>query len=323
MKSRLTLIVTTIQRPESAQRFLESVRRWFPELPIILSEQAEEHQLVGFCAERGIQHLALKFDSGLGHARNAMVDRVETDFFILTDDDYLFREAPNFDFCARFLDTHREFVGVVGSVCDQVPSDHGYVYSPKDHVKNMCLDVTGGALLVIPRTFMPPPDIVFEGEELLRCDIGPNWGVFRRSFFVDNDVRWDERFKIGAGEHFDFFLQLKFHPTRPGVAYWPKLQCDHIRGSAGSYTQLRQRLNYRDGFRAKWGLRYRYDVCDVSNLEIFGGDLHGLEKWQTPSRPPAVLKLEQQLQQSENINEELRQRIAALQERLASFERTS
>ncbi|HXW30323.1 MAG TPA: hypothetical protein VEK55_13255, partial [Xanthobacteraceae bacterium] len=305
-----------------AKRFLDSVRRCLPELPIILSEQADEHQLVEFCAERDIQHLALKFDSGLGHARNAMLDRVETDFFILTDDDYLFPQAPDFDFCTRFLDAHRKFVCVLGGICDQFPSDEGYVYRPIDRIKNLCLDETGGALVLIPRTFIPPPDIVFEGEELLRCDFGPNWGVFRRSFFVDNHVRWDEQYKIGGGEHFDFFLQLKFHPEKPGVAYWPKLRCNHMRGTAESYAQLRWRLNWRDGFRAKWGLQYRYDVCEVNNLEVFGGDLRGFEKWQTPPAPPAMLKLEQQLQQSHDINEELRRRIAALQARLASLEKT-
>jgi hypothetical protein len=184
----------------------------------------------------------------------------------------------------------------------------------------MCLDETGGALVLIPPSFMPPADIVFEGEALLRCDLGPNWGVFRRSFFVDNDVRWDEQYKIGAGEHFDFFLQLKFHPAKPGVAYWPKLQCDHIRGTAGRYAHLRHRLNWRDGFRAKWGLQYRYDVRAIGNLEIIKGDLRELRKWQTPLQPSAVLKLEQQLQQIENINEELRRQIATLQGRLAGFE---
>jgi hypothetical protein len=320
--NRLTLIVTTIQRPEAAKRFLDSVRGCLPELPIILSEQADEHQLVEFCAERGIRHLALEFDSGLGHARNAMIDLVETDFFILTDDDYLFPERPDFDFCTRFLDARREFVCVLGLICDQHPSGDGYVYRAHDRIKNMCRDDTGGALVLIPRTFMPPPDIVFEGEELQRCDFGPNWGVFRRSFFVDNDVRWDERFKIGGGEHFDFFLQMKFHPARPGIAYWPKLRCDHMRGAAESYAQLRWRLNWRDEFRAKWGLQYRYDVDQVHNLEVFGGDLPGFEKWQTPPRLPAVLKLEQQLQQSHDINEDLSRRIAALQERLANLERT-
>jgi len=321
--SRLTLIATTIQRPEAAKRFLESVRRCLPAIPIILGEQADEHQLVEFCAERGIRHLALGFDSGLGHARNTMVDLVETDFFVLTDDDYLFPQAPDFAFCTRFLDAHPQFVCVLGRICDQFPSGDGYVYRPLDRIKNICLDDTGGALVLIPRTFMPPPDLVFEGEELLRCDFGPNWGVFRHSFFADNGVRWDEQYKIGGGEHFDFFLQLKFHPAKPGIAYWPKLACDHIRGAAETYAQLRQRLSWRDGFRAKWGVQFRYDICEVGNLEIFDGDTRGLEKWQTPPTLPAVFKLEQQLQHSREVNEALRQQVAALQERLASVERTS
>jgi glycosyltransferase involved in cell wall biosynthesis len=316
--ARLTLIVTTIRRPETAKRFLDSVRHYFPAMPTILSEQADEHQLIEFCAQRGIQHLALEFDSGLSYARNAMLDRVETDYFVLTDDDYLFREAPDFDFCTRFLDAHREFVCVVGPLGDQFPSDDGYAYRPLDRIWNMCLDETGRGLILIPIAFMPPADIIFDGEQLLRCDFGPNWGVFRRSFFIENALRWDEQFKIG-GEHYDFFLRLKLHPARPRVAYWPKLQCDHMRGMDESYAQVRRRLNWHKKFRAKWDMRY---YCVVGNLQVFESDLRSFDTRSSPPvDSPAMLKLQQQLQQSQDTNEELRRRIAALQDRLADAER--
>ena len=103
-------------------------------MPIILSEQADEHQLAEFCTCRGVEHLALEFDSGLSHARNAMVERVNTDYFVLTDDDYLVREAPDFDFCTRFLDAHRDFVSVVGYVSDYFPLDDGYTYRHIDRI---------------------------------------------------------------------------------------------------------------------------------------------------------------------------------------------
>jgi glycosyltransferase involved in cell wall biosynthesis len=319
--ARLTLIVTTIRRPDTAKRFLESVRHYFPEMPIILSEQADEYQLIEFCAQRAIRHLALEFDSGLSHARNAMLDRVETDYFVLTDDDYLFREKPDFDFCMRFLDAHWEFVCVVGRVCDQFPSDNGYAYCPIDRIKNLCVDETGGGLVLIPLTFMPPAGIVFEGERLLPCDFGSNWGVFRRSFFVENALRWDEQFKIG-GEHFDFFLQLKLHPARPRVAYWPKLQCDHMRGMDESYAEMRRRMNWRKEFLAKWDLRYRGEVADLQVLEVLDGELRTFYSPQgpAPGDSPELRELRQQLQQSHAINDELRRRIAILQDRLANAE---
>src|SRR4029077_4574811 len=101
--------------------------------------------------------------------------------------------------------------------------------------------------------------------------------------------------------------------------YWPKLQCDHMRGMDESYAEVRRRTSWRKEFRAKWNLQYR---CEVGNLVVFDCDLRTFDNWESPPPvdSPAMLKLQQQLQQSRDTNDELRRRIAALQDRLANAE---
>lgn len=264
-RAQLTLIVTTIRRPETAKRFLNSVRRYCPAMQIILSEQANEHQLSEFCAGEGIEHLPLQFDHGISGARNLMVQRVNTDYFVLADDDYLLRYTPDFDLCSRFLDANPDFLCVLGRLDDYHAGPGGYVYEYRNRIKNLCLDETGHGLIFIPLTRIAPTDIVFEGERLMCCDFGPNWGVFRRSFFVENGFGWDEQFKIG-GEHFDFFLQLKSHHPGARIAYWSKLAVDHIPTIEDGYVELRRREGWRAAFREKWKLRYR---CDLGYRRVF------------------------------------------------------
>jgi glycosyltransferase involved in cell wall biosynthesis len=305
--ARLTLVVTTIRRPHAATRFLDSARHHCPTLKIILGEQAEKPELTGYCAASDIEHLSLSFDCGVSHARNSMIGRAGTEYVALADDDFLFSEALDFDFCMRFLEANPDFICVLGQVKDYKASGDKLEPDLRDRIKNICLDETGRGVVFVPVVFAQPKGIVFERETLVRCDFGPNWGVFRRSFFVGNDFWWDERFKIG-GEHLDFYLRLKIqHPTAR-VAYWSKLMCDHIPIAEDSYLELRHRQTWRDAFRVKWKLRYRYDI----------GSSRLYDDWANPVAvsSPVTQRLKHQLDQCQETNRQLREQIAALQARV-------
>jgi len=140
---QVTIICTTIARPRCATEFVESLRSYLPDVPAILSEQSEEPALEAICRAQGVCHMALPFDCGISRARNAMLAEVATDFFVLADEDFRFLESPDFAYCIRFLDAHRDFIGITGSL-----NDLKEVKRTGTEAKNFALDAHGKGLIV-------------------------------------------------------------------------------------------------------------------------------------------------------------------------------
>ena len=198
--------------------------------------------------------MALPFDCGISKARNAMLAEVTTAFFVLADEVFRFLETPDFAYCIRFLDAHRDFIGITGSL-----NDLKEVKRTGTEAKNFALDVHGKGLIVLPTDLVRSPAISFEGWDVVPCDMGLNWGLFRRSAFLEHGLHWDEDFIIG-GEHLDFYLRLKRDHPDLRLGYYSGLVCGHVDGHEAEYLTLRKRKTWLDVFRSKWDFRYRIDV---------------------------------------------------------------
>ena len=238
---RITLICTTIARPECARDYLRSVRSVLPETPILLAEQAEVPALIPDCGAHGATHLWLPFDCGLPIARNAMVKAISTDYFLLTEEDFRFPRAPDLSYCVRFLDAHPEFLCLLGTLEDlrEKPS--------RTLARNFAFDDAAQGLLMLPVNIITPRSIEFEGASVKLCHMGPNWGVFRRSAFVDLGLAWDVDYTIG-GEHLDFYLRLRRSHPDIRVGFSERLVCQHIDVAEGDYEALRTRKGWLDVF---------------------------------------------------------------------------
>ena len=259
-RDRLTAICTTVARPHCATEFLLSLREAMPDMAVLLAEQAEMPALESACADFAVRHMRLPFDCGLSRARNEMVRAITTDYFLLTEDDFRFAEAPDVDYCVRFLDAHPDFLCVTGTLEDlRAKPRRGRL------AHNFACDNIGRGLIVLPIDSAPTREIAFEGTPIRQCHMGPNWGVFRRSMFTSVKLAWDEDYIIG-GEHIDFYLRLaKFHPEI-SVGFSERLVCQHIDGNEDGYNELRNRSHWLTIFRSKWPFRYRYDLGGTLRL---------------------------------------------------------
>jgi len=247
-----TLVVTAFNRPNELEACVASIRTFYPELRIIISDNGNHFKESRKKLERQYKcrYFRLPFDSGVSYAKNRALEKVETKYAIIIDDDFIFTEATKLEKMKVVLDGDPS-VGVVGG-CPMTSS--GKVG-------------TGGSTLRID----------LEHKFLVRRPIeDPDWketgGIkyfyadFIRQFLIIRNIpelRWEERMKI-CGLHLYFFLKVKWD-DRWKVAYVPEVTVLHDRSRpTPEYTQFRRR-------RAAWKVLHeitgiKYGIFDKHTI---------------------------------------------------------
>ena len=187
----VTIIIKSFMRPRALKTLVRSIRSYYPDTTVLAADD-------GDAPERppGIDGwFELPWDVGLSAGRNFLVDRVETDFTMITDDDWIFTSRTRIE---AALDAFER--------CGQLDLVAGRLVTPE-----------GGELR--PDGFNGT--LYREGRNLVQhfgrrrrmlagfpiYDFVPNLFVARTAAL--RQVRWDERLKVG--EHMEFFWRFKDH----------------------------------------------------------------------------------------------------------------
>jgi hypothetical protein len=80
----ITALVKTFERPDSVRRLLESLRRHYPKLAVVVVDDSREPVPLP-----GTTFVSLPFDSGVSAGRQAGLDIITTPYTLLLDDDFV------------------------------------------------------------------------------------------------------------------------------------------------------------------------------------------------------------------------------------------
>jgi len=259
--SRITFIATTMKRYEVAESFVISVRRFFPESPIVLGVQSDEieESLDSLSSRYDVDVLALGEDVGLSRARNLMLSHVETDYFVLCDDDFVVDEQFFLNNAFRVLEEHDD-IGVVGGYYRDILYDGELNFKAameRQFTMRFEYERHTGTLVRIPFTYLRHEDTFDLDTRCVPVDCVNNLALFRRSIFDDERVRWDDRMKI-SGEHIDFYFSL-YRDGVSKVVYDPSFSVIHNRRQNTAYTRFRSRREGLSLFYDKWGIKNEID----------------------------------------------------------------
>jgi len=83
--SDLTLIIKTFERPRVVRRLVASIFRHYPTANIIVVDDSQSPQKL-----EGVTTITMPYDSGTSAGRNAAIEKVDTNYILLLDDDYVF-----------------------------------------------------------------------------------------------------------------------------------------------------------------------------------------------------------------------------------------
>ncbi|ACN15637.1 putative lipopolysaccharide N-acetyl-glycoaminyltransferase [Desulforapulum autotrophicum HRM2] len=85
LNSDLTVLVKTFERPRTVKRLIKSIKRFYPNLRIILVDDSKYPVQIN-----GIETVVMPFDSGISAGRNKALSLVKTEFVLVLDDDFVF-----------------------------------------------------------------------------------------------------------------------------------------------------------------------------------------------------------------------------------------
>ena len=96
--SDLAVGIVTFERPAVVLRLIHSVRARFPDIPIYVADQSRDVEpMMGAYEAFGVRLVSMTFDAGLSASRNRLTEVIAEDYFVLCDDDFLFKPETDFD----------------------------------------------------------------------------------------------------------------------------------------------------------------------------------------------------------------------------------
>lgn len=231
LATELTAIVKTFERPNQLDLLIRSLRHRYPELPILVADDSSTPT-----PRSDVGYHVLPHDVGLSAGRNYLVDRVQTEYVALFDDDHV-----------ATADTNLE----------------GMLSRLKEH----SLDIVAGDFINDGRTrfsfhgtYEFRHHVLFQHQGVPREVAGdvPLYDVVNNFFVARTDsirrIRWDERIKF-AREHADFFLRCR---NQLRISFSRKFSVDHF---PGQRLYLGDRGNEsRQAFNRKWNVITRISV---------------------------------------------------------------
>lgn len=225
----VTLGIKTFDRPECLKALMVSVRRYYPDLAILVADDGDGRRgsAEDICEEHSAQRLRMPFDSGLSAGRNLLVSRATTEFIVIVDDDFVFTGHTNL---VHFR-SEMEGYDILG----------GSLRRPDGTLQRYegLMEQVGSEL----RMYRPNP------KRTCPMHIVLNFLMARVA--VLRQIGWYEPLKMI--EHEDFFWRCRIAGVR--VGYCPSVSCIHGGiPQAVDYQRFRNRsAEYQSIVRRRWG----------------------------------------------------------------------
>jgi GT2 family glycosyltransferase len=224
--SQTTAIIKTFQRPKDLDRLIRSIRRYYPEMQILVGDDGFEPS-----PRSDVGYLRLPDDIGLSAGRNALLECVETPYFLLLDDDWQFFGKTKIENLTQLVDSGELDIAAGNQL--KVKRKLGFINRRKllpyhglfDFRDNKLHLVRGGR---------------DEGKDYLACDITHNFFVART-----DTIRalggWDPELHIN--EHEEFFVRMQRNGLR--VGYRSEVLILHWVSRPAGYEKFRNRSYHR------------------------------------------------------------------------------
>lgn len=177
--SNLSLLIKTFERPYAVKRLVKSIKRRYPNIKIIVVDDSRKPINID-----GVKMIHLPFDSGASLGRNKALEHIDTSYFMLLDDDFVF--------------SRRQRLSELVEEMNRYPQ----------------IDILGGRVIDLPLYIIHNfQESTSCRDSLAKTPIGTHYGENKvvqktTNFFIAKTdaikkVKWNESLK--TEEHSDFF----------------------------------------------------------------------------------------------------------------------
>ncbi len=181
--SNLTIIIKTFERHYAVTRLVKSIKRRYRQANILVVNDSKNPKKLD-----GVDNLIMPYDTGISVGRNAALEHINTRYFLLLDDDFVFSRRQKLGFLISQMEEHDS------------------------------IDILGGRYIDLPFYIIhdfqdvPVPSPA-EPKTPLNRMLGENRVVDKvQNYFIARTesvlrVRWNDDFKVL--EHTEFFTRAR------------------------------------------------------------------------------------------------------------------
>lgn len=250
MISDVSLMIKTFERKDCLKKLLNSVRKMQLDCQVLIADDSKEpykDEIMSEYSDIVTKYLVMPFDVGVSEGRNELLKYVETPYFILCDDDFIFDYRSDITYMKHLLETSDlDLLG--GLYYDVYPLNFGNIIGyftsillrtrTKTHrtVKASLLKRLFNRKKGIPRRYFGNFHETSDGhwkvipveyrEPFVRCDMVLNFFIAKTEAVRQKVGGWNPALK--SGEHEEFFFAARSsgllvgHTEAFGVLHIPK-----------------------------------------------------------------------------------------------------
>ncbi len=195
MESNVEILVKSFLRPSCVERLVRSIRRYYPKITIRVCDDGNLDYLHDVILHK------LPFYSGLSVGRNFLLSKVETPYFVMCDDDWVFTKDTKLEKLYAVISAFDD-VGIVGGMI-QLPD--GNLREGFGHLEVTYSEKEGRKLT---RYYYgnKATSVSIKGVKCYPCRMTSNFFMGNTQLFRDFNVHWRDELK--RNEHLPFFLDF-------------------------------------------------------------------------------------------------------------------
>jgi GT2 family glycosyltransferase len=217
MSDDISLIIKTFERQSALERLLGSIRaQGYAEHPVLVADDSKTPYKDAILRQYGDvvdKYLELPFNVGVSKGRNELLKHVETEYFVLHDDDFFYGDEIDLHSAKKDLEEHD--LDILGGYLFNKLREYYLPWLPKRISNTLGLfkavwrkqiwmanieeQSDGG--IVVDRLPTNDADIQF-------CDLSSQFFIARTRSVRDVVGGWNPKLK-SIGEHWEFFYRCK------------------------------------------------------------------------------------------------------------------
>jgi glycosyltransferase involved in cell wall biosynthesis len=276
VENNISILIKTFNRKGSLVQLLRSLEKMNCQMPILIADDSQQpygEEIIAAFSNLSIQYYPLPFDSGLAAGRNFLLQKVQTSFFLLCDDDFVLSPETDFDKILELMEQQQlDIAG--GAFLNFIRPNNlkrwiRVMLTPslawRYITGNMEISYHTGHFSVednhckLSMSNNKPPEPVY------RCDIVNNFFIGRTGQVL-RIQGWDGHFKVG--EHEEFFFRAKLSGLK--TVYVDGFAVNHYPVSTKTYLPYRQRsLQLKNDFPEKYGFKSYTEIDKDTGKIIF------------------------------------------------------
>lgn len=256
----ITFVVKTFERPNCLLRLVKSIYKYYSDAIVIIgddSKNSAKKTIEKRYRQKKISFFELPYDCGISYGRNYLVRKVETKYFVLLDDDYVFDKFTEIEKGLNIIKNKQ--LDLLGGFFRNYPVIHSFIEYPrwlmtsvfaKEQKKNYIGSIEENDDEVIVRYYTE------EFPKYQDVDIIHNFFIARRDAILDNCM-WDESIKVN--EHTPFFIRAKRCGLKVGFS--AELSILHKPVCFKKYIEFRDR-NYVKEWMTLYGFKHYVSIVN-------------------------------------------------------------